>query len=50
VNRSTQVYLDSEAIDKGRVNGPANEVIDFYDRLEHNALIELEEIELEFQG
>jgi len=35
---------------KGRVSGPAKGVIDFYDRLEHNALIELEEIELEFQG
>jgi hypothetical protein len=35
---------------KGRVSGPAKGVIDFYDRLEHNKLIELEEIELEFQG
>jgi hypothetical protein len=35
---------------KGRVSGPAKGVIDFYDRLEHNELIELEEIELEFQG
>lgn len=35
---------------KGRVSGPAKGVIDFYDRLEHNALIELEEIELKFQG
>ena len=33
---------------KGRVSGPAKGVIDFYDRLEHNALVELEEIELEF--
>jgi hypothetical protein len=32
---------------KGRVSGPAKEVIDFYDRLEHNALIEFEEIELD---
>ena len=32
---------------KGRVSGPAKGVIDFYDRLEHNALVELEEIELE---
>jgi hypothetical protein len=35
---------------KGRVSGPAKGVIDFYDRLEHNKLIEFEEIELEFQG
>jgi len=35
---------------KGRVSGPAKGAIDFYDRLEHNKLIELEEIELEFQG
>jgi hypothetical protein len=35
---------------QGRVSGPAKGVIDFYDRLEHNALIELGEIELEFQG
>jgi len=35
---------------KGRVSGPAKGVIYFYDRLEHNKLIELEEIELEFQG
>lgn len=35
---------------KGRVSGPGKGVIDFYDRLEHNTLIELEEIELEFQG
>ena len=34
---------------KGRVSGPAKSVIDFYDRLEHNALINLEEIEMEFQ-
>jgi hypothetical protein len=34
---------------KGRVSGPAKGVIDFYDRLEHNALIKLEEIEMEFQ-
>jgi hypothetical protein len=32
---------------QGRVNGTAKDVIDFYDRMEHNALIELEEIELE---
>ena len=35
---------------KGRVSGQAKGVIDFYDRLEHNKLIEFEEIELEFQG
>jgi hypothetical protein len=35
---------------QGRVSGPAEGVIDFYDRLEHNSLIELEKIELEFQG
>jgi hypothetical protein len=34
---------------KGRVTGLTGQVIDFYDRLEHNALIEFEEIELEFQ-
>jgi len=33
---------------KGRVSGPANEVIDFYDKIEHNDWIEPEEIELEF--
>jgi len=33
---------------KGRVSGPAHEVIDFYDKIEHNDWIELEEIELEF--
>ena len=33
---------------KGRVSGPAHEVIDFYDRIEHNDWIEPEEIELEF--
>ncbi len=32
---------------RGRVSGPAKDVIDFYDRLEHNALIEFEEIELD---
>jgi hypothetical protein len=32
----------------GEVFGPAKEVIDFYDRIEHNELIELEEIQLEF--
>ncbi|HOD36451.1 MAG TPA: hypothetical protein PLR20_13420 [Syntrophales bacterium] len=32
----------------GEVNGPAREVIDFYDRVEHNELIELEEIRLEY--
>ena len=32
---------------KGRVTGPAKGVIDFYDRLEHNALIEFEEIKLD---
>ena len=35
---------------KGRVSGPAKGVIDFYDRLEHNALIEFEEIELDTRG
>jgi hypothetical protein len=33
---------------KGRVGGPANKVIDFYDKIEHNDWIEPEEIELEF--
>lgn len=33
---------------KGRVSGPAHEVIDFYDKIEHNGWIEPEEIELEF--
>ena len=33
---------------KGRVNGPAHEVIDFYGKIEHNDWIEPEEIELEF--
>jgi len=33
---------------KGRVSGPANEVIDFYDKIEHNEWIEPENIELEF--
>jgi hypothetical protein len=32
---------------QGRVSGTAKDVIDFYDRLEHNELIELEEIELD---
>jgi hypothetical protein len=33
---------------KGRVTGDAKAVIDFYDRIEHNELIELDEIRLEF--
>ncbi len=33
---------------KGRVTGDAKAVIDFYDRIEHNELIELGEIELDF--
>jgi hypothetical protein len=33
---------------KGRVSGPAKEVIDFYDKIEHNDWIKLEEIELGF--
>jgi hypothetical protein len=33
---------------KGRVSGPAHEVIDFYDKTEHNDWIDSEEIELEF--
>jgi len=33
---------------KGRVSGPAHEVIDFYDKIEHNDWIGLKEIELEF--
>jgi len=33
---------------KGRVSGPAKKVIDLYDKIEYNDLIELEEIELEF--
>jgi hypothetical protein len=32
---------------KGRLSGPAKEVIDFYDKIEHNEWIELGEIELE---
>jgi hypothetical protein len=32
----------------GEVFGPAKEVIDFYDRIEHDELIELEEIRLEY--
>jgi hypothetical protein len=32
---------------KGRVSGPAKEVIDFYDKIEHTDWIRLEEIELE---
>jgi hypothetical protein len=32
----------------GEVHGPAREVVSFYDRIEHNELIELEEIQLEF--
>ena len=35
---------------KGRVTGPAKGVIDFYDRLEHNAWIKFEEIELDTRG
>jgi hypothetical protein len=35
---------------KGRVTGPAKDVIDFYDRLEHNAWIKFEEIELDTRG
>jgi hypothetical protein len=33
---------------KGRVTGDAKAVIDFYDRIEHNELIELGDIRLEF--
>ncbi|MCX5835166.1 MAG: hypothetical protein NTV99_11800 [Deltaproteobacteria bacterium] len=39
---------DYEIKASGEVFGPAKEVIDFYDRIEHNELIELEEIRLEF--
>jgi hypothetical protein len=35
---------------EGRVTGPTKGVIDFYDRLEHNPLIEFEEIELDTRG
>jgi hypothetical protein len=34
----------------GRVTGPAKGVIDFYDRLEHNAWIKFQEIELDTRG
>ena len=34
---------------EGRVSGPTKSVIDFYDKLERNELIDLEEIEMEFQ-
>jgi hypothetical protein len=39
---------DYEIKASGEVIGPAKEVIDFYDQIEHNELIELDEIQLEF--
>jgi hypothetical protein len=49
--KGVEVYAplhDYELKASGKVFGPAKEVIDFYDRIEHNELIGLEEIELEF--
>ena len=49
--KGVEAYAPLHAYDikaSGEVSGPAKEVIDFYDRIEHNELIELEEIQLEF--
>jgi len=51
INESTVGYAPLHKYEisaKGRVNGPANEVINFYDKIEHNSCIKPEEIGLEF--